>query len=144
MEFFFGPLLQKLRALYHSRLFDCASLYKNFYHDSYHMVQVFTHIINVAELSRTLIMMPVPMVKVLLIILCIKRKGVVNIMPVASQFESKFSYQNLKGKTSLTLICINQITPIQIINRMDSLKGAKLLKADGSSVEADNALQGKV
>ena len=27
---------------------------------------------------------------------------------------------------------------------MDSLKGAKLLKADGSSVEADNALQGKV
>jgi len=28
--------------------------------------------------------------------------------------------------------------------RMDSLKGAKLLKADGSSVEVDNALQGKV
>ena len=27
---------------------------------------------------------------------------------------------------------------------MDSLKGAKLLKADGSSVDADTALQGKV
>jgi len=27
---------------------------------------------------------------------------------------------------------------------MDSLKGAKLIKADGSSVEADSALAGKV
>ena len=78
------------------------------------MVQVFTHIINVAELSRTLIMMPVPMVQVLLIILCIKRKGVVNLMPVASQFESKFSYQDLKGKTSLTLICINHTNTLSI------------------------------
>ena len=28
--------------------------------------------------------------------------------------------------------------------RMDSLKGVKLIKADGSSVEADSALEGKV
>ena len=27
---------------------------------------------------------------------------------------------------------------------MDSLKGVKLIKADGSSVEADSALEGKV
>ena len=27
---------------------------------------------------------------------------------------------------------------------MDSLKGAKLVKSDGSSVEADSALEGKV
>ena len=63
------------------------------------MVQVFTHIISVSELSRTLIMMPVPMVQVLLIILCIKRKGVVNIMPVARQFESKFITKNQATRT---------------------------------------------